>query len=114
MSDEPTSLRLPAIIRIQGRSYKVMSWRYWNAVLVFVAEILYKRHGHEFLDRLLAARAGTGHPYASRNAGELRRAVRVWSTWVYLETDLNATQTRKRIEQIMELMEYPISDLEYL
>ena len=104
MSDEPTSLRLPAKIRVQGRRYEVKPWRYRKAVLIFVAEILYKKHGHEFLDRLLAAKAGTGHPYASRNANELRRAVKVWNTSVYIETDLNDWQSCKRIEQIMELV----------
>ena len=104
MSDEPTSLKLPAKIRIQGRSYEVKLWRYRSAVLVFVAEILYERHGNEFLTSLLEAKASTGHPYASRNADELRRAVKVWNTCVYIETDLNAWQSCKRIEQIMELV----------
>lgn len=113
MSDEPTSLSLPTGIQIQGRKYGVKPWRNWNAVLVFTAEILYERHGHEFLDRLLEAKASTGHPYALRNADKLRRAVRVWKTCVYIETDLNASQTRKRIEQLMKIMEYPVYDLEY-
>lgn len=105
---------IPSSIRLRGRKYDVEPWRYENMLLVKVAEILCELYGQEFLDRLLTAKAtGTGNPYASHNADDLRLATKVWAD-VYLETDLNAAQTRRRTEQIMELMGLSPSDLEYL
>ena len=114
MADQPHPKAIPTSLIFRGKEYEIKPWRYWNAVLVYAAEILYELYGQEFLDRLLTAKAGTGHPYASRDADELRLATKAWNDdGVYLETDLNAAQARRRTEQIMELMGLSPDDLEY-
>lgn len=115
MSNKQRILRLPTEIQIQGKRHKVESWRYQNEVLVKMAEILYKKHGQRFLDLLLSTKVkNTKHPYASCNANELRRAVKVQQTCVYLETDLNERQARIRVKKVLKLMGYSSTDLEYL
>lgn len=114
MADKPHPTTIPTSLEIQGRNHKVPLWRYENVLLVIVADALYKDYSQVFLDRLLDAKATTGNPYASHNASELRLPARIGKTCVYLEIDLNPRQTRRRTEQIMELMGLSPSDLEYL
>ena len=114
MADIPHPKAIPTSLILRGKEYEIKPWRYWNAVLVYATEILYELYGQEFLDRLLTAKASTGHPYASCKADELRWATKiVEAKGVYLETDLNAAQARRRTEQIMELMGLSPDDLEY-
>ena len=115
MAHKPHPTAIPTALELRGQKYEVEPWRYENLLLVKVAEILCELHGQIFLDRLLTAKAkSTGNPYASRNADELRQAANVWKADIYLETDLNAAQARKRTELIMGLVGLSPSDLEYL
>lgn len=85
----------------------------WTGVMVCVAEAVYQRHPHDFLERTKAM-AGKKRPFASQDPEDLIRAGQIASTEVWVETNLSADDTLKKCRKLLEIFGYSASDLDVL
>lgn len=101
----------PIGFRLWDCQYEIKDWK--NA-LVQTVEKLHQRHGQKFINLLLELRTSTKdkNPYASYNRSKLRKAMKIPSTDVYLETDLNSQIVLNRIKELIEYMGYSSTELE--
>ncbi len=82
----------------------------WAAMLVGVAEALYKRHGASF-DRILTLR-GTTRLYASRDREDISYNPKlVGTSGIYIETHGNVADKIRRAGQFLELFRHSPDDL---
>ena len=106
-SSQPTQ---PIGFRLWDRHYDIKDWK--NA-LVQTVEELHQRHEQEFINLLLELRTKDKNKnlYASHNPSELRKGMKIPSTDIYLETDLNSCFVLSRIKELIERMGYSSTDL---
>ena len=99
----------PTGIRLWGDYQEVT---FWKDVLVRVVTALYRRHPTTF-DRVLGLR-GRKRPWISDDAGEFLNPRQIGSSAYYLETNLSASDIRKRSIAFMAEFSHSSSDLEIL
>ncbi len=85
----------------------------WTGVMVCVAEAVYQRHPHDFLERTKAM-AGKKRPFASQDPADLIRAGQIASAEVWVETNFSADDTLKKCRKLLEIFGYSASDLDVL
>lgn len=85
----------------------------WTGVMVCVAEAVYKRHPHDFLERAKAM-AGRKRPFVSPDPADMTRAGQIASSGIWVETNLSAEDTLKKCRKMLEVFGYSASDLEVL
>ena len=82
----------------------------WAAMLVGVAEALYRRHGASF-DRILTFR-GTTRMYASRDRDDISNNPKaVGTSGIFIETHGNVTDKKRRAGQLLKLFGHSPDDL---
>ena len=100
----------PRAVVLWGNTTEVTRW---TGVMVCVAEAVYQRHPHDFLERTKAM-AGRKRPFASLDPADLTRAGQIASSGVWVETNLSADDTLKKCKKMLEVFGYAASDLEVL
>lgn len=82
----------------------------WNAMLVGVADALYRKHGQDF-DLILTLR-GRKHQYASRRMDDISSNPKaVGASGIFIETHGSANAVSRRAAQILEMFGHPADDL---
>lgn len=102
--------RRPRAVVLWGSATEV---KRWTGVMICVAEAVYQRHPHDFLERTKAM-AGRKRPFASQDPTELTRAGQIESTGVWVETNLSADDTLKKCRKMLEVFGYSAGDLDVL
>lgn len=100
----------PRAVVLWGNAIEVTRW---TGVMVCVAEAVYQRHPHDFLERMKVM-AGRKRPFVSLNPTDLLRAGQIASSRVWVETNLSADATLKKCRKMLEVFGYSASDLDVL
>ena len=111
LSNRPKGAKRPAAVVLWGRTTGLKTW---VDVLLVVAEAVYERHPHDFLERT-EAMAGRKRPFTSVGQSELSESPReIASTGIFVEANFSAVDMEKKCRRLLELFGYPASDLEIL
>lgn len=100
----------PRAVVLWGITTEVSSW---VGVTVCVAEAVYQRHPHDFLERTKAL-AGRKRPFASLDPVGMTRAGQIASTGIWVETNYSAPDTLKKCRKLLEVFGYSAHDLDVL
>ena len=106
----PKAYARPRRVVLWGNATEVTRW---TGVMVCVAEAVYQRHRHDFLERMKAM-AGRKRPFASLASADLTKPRQIASSGVWVETNLSADDTLKKCRKMLEVFGYSASDLDVL
>lgn len=90
-----------------GQYYRTTTW---SALLITIAEIMYKRHQDHF-HRVLELQGTQGRYFFSRQKETLQRSKQISNSGIFCDTCLEASRTLKMSHTVLQLFGYSPSDL---
>jgi len=90
-----------------GKNYKVKNW---TDFLIQICELMLNLHPSRFHE--IFTLAGRKRPYFTRKPVELRRAIKIPGSDIYVETNLSATFKMKLVSDVLQVFGYTQHDLE--